>query len=163
MKSALTHQITKALPKARLQILRIPHIEYPTKPITYGEFFSKNNLYQSRYINHTFIITGKDGNKAKLYTNGKGIYECDKKLRNLKHYIITTRNRLADTIAGVVIKNARCVAASSSVASPVYKVSSKKVILGKLKCIYKIPSSRKEYVKYKGRFITVADYKKQVA
>jgi hypothetical protein len=135
-----------------------PHIEYPTKPITYGEFFSKNNLYQSKYINHTFIISGKDGNKAKLYTDGKGIYECDKKLRNLKHYIITTRNRLADTIAGVVIKNVKC-----GRALPVYKVSSKKVILGKLKCIYKIPSSRKEYVKYKGRFITVADYKKQVA
>jgi len=134
-----------------------PNIEYPTKPITYGEFFSKNNLYQPRYINHTFIISGKDGNKAKLYTDGKGIYECDKKLRNLKHYIITTRNRLADTIAGVVIKNVKCVA------SPVYKVSSKKVILGKLKRIYKIPSSRKEYVKYKGRFITVADYKKQAA
>ena len=135
-----------------------PHIEYPTKPITYGEFFSKNNLYQPRYINHTFIISGKDGNKAKLYTDGKGIYECDKKLRNLKHYIITTRNRLADTIAGVVIKNVKC-----DRALPVYKVSSKKVILGKLKRIYKIPSSRKEYVKYKGRFITVADYKKQIA
>jgi hypothetical protein len=135
-----------------------PYIEYPTKPITYGEFFSKNNLYQPRYINHTFIITGKDGNKAKLYTDGKGIYECDKKLRNLKHYIITTRNRLADTIADVVIKNTKCVAALS-----VYKVSSKKVILGKLKRIYKIPSSRKEYVKYKGRFITVAYYKKQIA
>jgi hypothetical protein len=156
MKPALTNQITKALPKARLQMLRIPHIEYPTKPITYGEFFSKNNLYQPRYINHTFIISGKDGNKAKLYTDGKGIYECDKKLRNLKHYIITTRNRLADTIAGVVIKNVKC-----GTALPVYKVSSKKVILGKLKCIYKLPSSRKEYVKYKGRFITVADYKKQ--
>jgi len=158
MKPALTNQITKALPKARLQMLRIPHIEYPTKPITYGEFFSKNNLYQPRYINHTFIISGKDGNKAKLYTDGKGIYECDKKLRNLKHYIITTRNRLADTIAGVVIKNVKC-----GTALPVYKVSSKKVILGKLKCIYKIPSSRKEYVKYKGCFITVADYKKRIA
>jgi hypothetical protein len=141
-----------------------PYIEYPTKPITYGEFFSKNNLYQPRYINHTFIISGKDGNKAKLYTDGKGIYECDKKLRNLKHYIITTRNRLADTIAGVVIKNVKCVAASSSVAAlPVYKVSYKKVILGELKSIYKIPSSRKEYVKYKGSFITVAYYKKQIA
>jgi hypothetical protein len=138
-----------------------PHIEYPTKPITYGEFFSKNNLYQPRYINHTFIISGKDGNKAKLYTDGKGIYECDKKLRNLKHYIITTRNRLADTIAGVVIKNTKC---SSSVAAlPVYKVSYKKVILGELKSIYKIPSSRKEYVKYKSSFITVAYYKKQIA
>lgn len=140
-----------------------PHIEYPTKPITYGEFFSKNNLYQPKYTNHIFIIRGKDGNKAKLYTDGKGIYECDKKLRNLKHYIITTRNRLADTIVGLVIKNAKCAAASCSVVSPVYKVSVKKVILGELKCIYKIPSSRKEYVKYKGRFITIADYKKQIA
>jgi hypothetical protein len=36
----------------------------------------------------------------------------------------------------------------------------KKEINGILRCIYKIPSSRKEYIKYKGRLIAVADYKK---
>jgi len=36
----------------------------------------------------------------------------------------------------------------------------KKIVCGKLRCIYKIPGSRKEHLKYKGRLITVADYKK---
>jgi len=36
----------------------------------------------------------------------------------------------------------------------------KKEILGKLRCIYKIPGSRKEHIKYKAFFITVTDYKR---
>ena len=36
----------------------------------------------------------------------------------------------------------------------------KKELLGKLRCIYKINGSRKEYVKHKGILITVTDYKK---
>jgi len=35
----------------------------------------------------------------------------------------------------------------------------KKEILGKMRCIYKIPGDRKEYVKHKGKLITVKDYK----
>jgi len=38
----------------------------------------------------------------------------------------------------------------------------KKELLGKLRCIYKIHGSRKEYVKHKGMLITVTDYKKQM-
>jgi hypothetical protein len=40
------------------------------------------------------------------------------------------------------------------------KASVKKEICGRMRCIYKIQGSRKEHIKYKGRFITVADYKK---
>lgn len=40
------------------------------------------------------------------------------------------------------------------------KASVKKEICGRLRCIYKIQGSRKEHIKYKGRLITVADYKK---
>jgi hypothetical protein len=40
------------------------------------------------------------------------------------------------------------------------KASIKKEVCGKLRCIYKIPGSRKEHLKYKGQLITVADYKK---
>jgi hypothetical protein len=36
----------------------------------------------------------------------------------------------------------------------------KKVVCGKLRCIYKIHGSRKEHLKYNGRLITVAEYKK---
>tara|TARA_B110001450_G_scaffold225170_1_gene223193 strand:+ start:354 stop:1328 length:975 start_codon:yes stop_codon:yes gene_type:complete len=35
----------------------------------------------------------------------------------------------------------------------------KKEILGKIICIYKIPGDRKEYVRHKGKLITVKDYK----
>jgi len=40
------------------------------------------------------------------------------------------------------------------------KASVKKEVCGRLRCIYKIPGSRKEHIKYKGRLIAVADYKK---
>ena len=40
------------------------------------------------------------------------------------------------------------------------KASVKKEVCGKLRCIYKIPGSKKEHLKYKGQLITVADYKK---
>ena len=36
----------------------------------------------------------------------------------------------------------------------------KKEILGKLRCIYKVPGSRKEHIKHKGILVTVTEYKK---
>jgi hypothetical protein len=43
--------------------------------------------------------------------------------------------------------------------SPKIKKANKKDVLGKERCIYKISGDRKEYVKYKGNFITLKDYK----
>jgi len=40
------------------------------------------------------------------------------------------------------------------------KASLKKYINGKMRCIYKIAGSRKEYIKYKGHLVSVSDYKK---
>ena len=44
-------------------------------------------------------------------------------------------------------------------AKPVAK-HTKKLILGKERCIYKVQGSKKEHIKYKGALIPVADYKK---
>lgn len=38
----------------------------------------------------------------------------------------------------------------------------KKEILGKMRCIYKIPGDRKEYLKHKGKLITVKEYKELI-
>jgi hypothetical protein len=38
----------------------------------------------------------------------------------------------------------------------------KKEILGKLRCIYKVPGSKKDHIKHKGILITVTDYKKHM-
>jgi hypothetical protein len=48
---------------------------------------------------------------------------------------------------------------ASTGGSPKIKRVSKKDILGKERCIYKISGDRKEYVKYKGYLITLKDYK----
>jgi hypothetical protein len=38
------------------------------------------------------------------------------------------------------------------------KTGMKKLILGKERCIYKMPNDKKQYLKYKGTLVTVAKY-----
>ena len=40
------------------------------------------------------------------------------------------------------------------------KICKKKEIMGKLRCIYKKPNDRKEYVKYKGELLTIKEFRK---
>lgn len=141
------------------------YIEYPKSPITFHEFFYKNNLYDPRYMDCTFILTGTNGNDIILYTgDGTGIYQFDKKRVDISNHILT-HNRVRDTITKLVIKNDKgdilpLYKGRSSGGANGRKASVKKEINGILRCIYKIPGSRKEHIKYKGRLIAVADYKK---
>jgi len=141
------------------------YIEYPNSPITFHEFFYKNNLYDPRYMDCTFILTGTNGNDIILYTgDGAGIYQFDKKRVDISNHILT-HNRVRDTITKLVIKNDKgnilpLYKGKSSGGAKGRKIYVKKYINGKLRCIYKIPGSRKEYIKYKGRLITLTNYKK---
>jgi hypothetical protein len=141
------------------------YIEYPKSPITFHEFFYKNNLYDPRYMDCTFILTGTNGNDIILYTgDGTGIYQFDKKRVDISNHILT-HNRVHDTITKLVIKNDKgnilpLYKGKSSGGANTRKIYGKKEINGKLRCIYKIAGSRKEHLKYKGYLITVADYKK---
>ena len=44
----------------------------------------------------------------------------------------------------------------------VKKCEKKKVVLGKERCIYKVSGSKKDYMKYKGKLVPVADYIKSM-
>jgi hypothetical protein len=141
------------------------YIEYPKSPITFHEFFYKNNLYDPRYMGCIFILTGTNGNDIILYTgDGAGIYQFDKKRVDISNHILT-HNRVHDTITKLVIKNDKSdilplYKGRSSGGANSRKASVKKEICGRMRCIYKIQGSIKEHIKYKGSLITVADYKK---
>lgn len=155
------------------------------EPVTNYRFFEENDLLKEKYIGLTFILTGTKNNLLMLKI--KKIYDeyiietidnetppeyltypenVEKTTTSLVFGIIKkikTEFR-RDIITNIVIKCNEQVIESGKkkgwymggrVAKHV-----KKELLGKLRCIYKIPGSRKEYVKYKRMFITVPDYKK---
>ena len=57
-------------------------------------------------------------------------------------------------------KSSRGVRKEANHAKPRKPLATKKLILGKERCIYKVQGSKKEHIKYKGALIPVADYKK---
>jgi hypothetical protein len=120
---------------------------------TYKKFFDDNiyNFYQDFYRNYIFIISFANGKKKHIKCDIHNILELDIDNHKLKN--ISRKNIEVDIIS-VEIKYDEDIHRGGS------KASVKKEICGKLRCIYKITGSIKEHLKYKGRLITVADYKK---
>lgn len=137
--------------------------EFNDKPESYHRFFFRNNLYD-KYRTNVFEITGSKGKVVKLelardpdsLTDNKlGIYDVDnKKLVSFDTHTIISIN-IMDNDTVIASGNRGATGGSKKP----YKLT-KKEILGKLRCIYKVPGSRKEHVKHKGYLITVTDYKK---
>ena len=143
-------------------------IVFPDDEVTYKEFFTinQNNIRHFAYIGNIGnkrgllglifnINDNKDDITVKFSMDEKGDMIMD--VSN-KDQII---NDVKTTFTQILIKEsggARSLSFSKTTGGR--KVSIKKEICGKLRCIYKIPGSRKEHIKYKGRLIAVADYKK---
>lgn len=73
---------------------------------------------------------------------------------------IMSQNKQTTSTYGALYKNLdNPIPTSSTGGNPKVKKTTKKEILGKERCIYKISGDRKEYVKYKGDLITLKDYK----
>ena len=163
-------------------------IKFPNTPVTFGTFFKMNNLDNDIYKGCTLTLTGKANNiitleigylgdrkyssyslfkvgaKTKFdYVNYKFQYhnhqpepldEDDAGVQAINYQIIT-KLEIKNKDGHVILTAQKDTLGGS-------KKSVKKEILGKLRCIYKIHGSRKEYVKHKGMLITVTDYKKQM-
>jgi hypothetical protein len=121
---------------------------------TYKKFFDDNiyNFYQDFYRDYIFIIKFADKNIKRIKCDIHNIYELDIDNHKLKNI---SRQNIEVDIISVEIKYDEDIHRGGRKAPIV-----KKEINGKLRCIYKITGSRKEHLKYKGRLITVADYKK---
>jgi hypothetical protein len=164
----------------QLDILNKAKIKFFDHPVTYGKFFEINDLYRYgrgdylKYPNYVVIIlTSNSGQEQKLRTRNGRIYFLEgpnqwDELSNtfvedtivsLKieyNYNIQDReNVILDTKDEGYIGRTEIIETSGG-----SKASLKKYINGKMRCIYKIAGSRKEYIKYKGHLVSVSDYKK---
>jgi len=167
-------------------------------PVTYRDFFLKNNLFNEENKDCSFVLTGEGGNTVKLhilYRNNKYILytpitdgivdvssmtiqtKAENVIRGRDNSIMPGTEQRDDIIAELkIIKPSKFIEYDnadgrgyiekgwektySRKTTGGRKASVKKEIYGVMRCIYKIPGSRKEHIKYKGRLITVADYKK---
>lgn len=148
-------------------------IKFFNKPVTYGVFFKENNLfkYEGFWLDkNEIILTGKSGVSVSLrVVKGNIYYLHDETLYDLKEKYLTyssgKENKITnDIITSLKIKNYYSqkviLDANAQGTTGGRKASVKKEVCGKLRCIYKIPGSRKEHLKYKGQLIPVADFKK---
>uniref|UniRef100_A0A6C0K621 Uncharacterized protein n=1 Tax=viral metagenome TaxID=1070528 RepID=A0A6C0K621_9ZZZZ len=190
------------------------NIEFPARYMTYREFFDINNLFDEKYLEYKFIVSGNGGvsNKNGRIKELVLSYDDNNILRIFEKEISNNKTDVTDKIIyiyGTPITNSRGDAEANIVYSTIVeliiinnqterkeykrdteysdkereyygsafsvneynkykddgitggrKASVKKEICGRLRSIYKIQGSRKEHIKYKGRLITVADYKR---
>ena len=81
--------------------------------------------------------------------------------RHFIEYVNNSSNLIEEMVEAIQsVKDGYYHGENSGVGGKKSKKQQKKEILGKMRCIYKIPGDRKEYVKHKGKLITIKDYKK---
>jgi hypothetical protein len=76
-----------------------------------------------------------------------------------KGHLISVKQYKEEAKAAKAAKAANHAKPAKATAKPPTK-HTKKVILGKERCIYKVQGSKKDHIKHKGALIPVADYKK---
>jgi hypothetical protein len=148
-------------------------------PISYKTFFDLNEeYYDEEYKDKTFKLFDKDdgGNESPMLKivqqmtppigyNGEMVRKIknadtneDLSDKSMKIRRVEVYNNNTDTVILVGKSSNRI--NKEDFMNGGSKASVKKVVCGKLRCIYKIHGSRKEHLKYKGQLITVAEYKK---
>ena len=106
-----------------------------------NEEYENNEIGKTKHINESYETTLKRSQDAREKS-------------------IATQAAIARAIAEAEANAKARASKTTTTSSTGGKKTVKKMILGKLRCIYKILGSRKEYVKHKGVLITVTDYKK---
>ena len=136
-------------------------VVFPDEAVTYKEFFESNNKVLEMYFGISYfkvndedellqVFKDKDNNQIRVTLKNGDPVNDQKTVTVTKLEVLNIFNE----------KHTNKTYSKTTVTSGGRKVSIKKEICGKLRCIYKIPGSRKEHIKYKGRLIAVADYKK---
>jgi hypothetical protein len=135
-----------------------------------------NNIKEFEEAREELIVIGEELNKkpvaaapaAKGGKNSSGAIRKEILGKLMKIYRIPNDKKEYVRHKGhlISIKQYKEEAKSANHAKPVKATAkppakhTKKVILGKERCIYKVQGSKKDHIKHKGAFIPVADYKK---
>jgi hypothetical protein len=144
-------------------------IVFPDEEVSYITFITTNRNILNEYIDKSYIFDFNDDKNLDvsyaIKGNTEGYAEGDIIIRHRDNQT-QIFNKIKSIITSIKItsyfsydknKPTKFEAQKTTGGS---KASVKKEICGKLRCIYKIAGSRKEHIKYKGRLIAVADYKK---